>query len=244
IDAERLIAMTSVVAHRGPDADGFHIGPGIGLGHRRLSIVDLATGDQPISNEDGTIWVVFNGEIYNFAEIRGELMRCGHHFRTHSDTEVIVHAYEQWGERSVERFRGMFAYAIWDEPKRRLVLVRDRIGVKPLHYAVTPDGVMFGSEIKSILVDRGVERDWSPEALDAYLTLQYIPCPQTIYRGISKLPPAHLLVAERGHVSIQPYWDLTFSGDGDARREQEYLDRLDALVTESVRLRLLSDVPL
>jgi asparagine synthase (glutamine-hydrolysing) len=244
VDARCLTAMTTAVAHRGPDADGFYIGPGIGLGHRRLSIIDLSTGDQPIANEDHTIWVVFNGEIYNFAEVRADLVAHGHRFRTHSDTEVIVHAYEQWGEQSVERFRGMFAYAIWDEPHRRLVLVRDRLGVKPLHYAVSPAGVVFGSEIKSLLEDPAVSRDWSPEALDAYLALQYVPCPQTIYRGIFKLPPAHLLVAENGRVTIRRYWDLTFTGDGDPSREEEYLDRLDALVSESVRLRLMSDVPL
>jgi len=244
IDTERLTAMTTAVAHRGPDADGFYVGPGIGLGHRRLSIIDLSTGDQPLSNEDHTIWVVFNGEIYNFAEVRAELVAHGHRFRTNSDTEVIVHAYEQWGELSVERFRGMFAYAVWDEPRRRLVLVRDRLGVKPLHYAVTRSGVTFGSEIKSLLEDPVVPRAWSPEALDAYLTLQYVPCPQTIYRGIWKLPPAHLLVAENGRVSIRRYWDLNFTGDGDPAREEEYLDRLDGAVTESVRLRLMSDVPL
>src|SRR5262245_22306081 len=244
VDARRLAAMTTAVAHRGPDADGFYVGPGIGLGHRRLSIIDLSTGDQPLTNEDRTIWVVFNGEIYNFAEVRAELVARGHQFRTSSDTEVIVHAYEQWGEQSVERFRGMFAYAIWDEPNRRLVLVRDRLGVKPLHYAVSPSGLVFGSEIKSLLEDPAVSRDWSAEALDAYLALQYVPCPQTIYRGIFKLPPAHMLVAENGRVSIRRYWDLTFTGDGDPSREEEYLDRLDALVTESVRLRLLSDVPL
>src|SRR5215813_5777548 len=244
VDARRLTAMTTAVAHRGPDSDGFYIGRGIGLGHRRLSIIDLSTGDQPLTNEDRTIWVVFNGEIYNFAEVRADLVAHGHRFRTSSDTEVIVHAYEQWGERSVERFRGMFAYAVWDEPNRRLVLVRDRLGVKPLHYAVSPSGLVFGSEIKSLLEDPAVPRDWSAEALDAYLALQYVPCPQTIYRGIFKLPPAHLLVAENGRVSIRRYWDLTFTGDGDPSREEAYLDRLDALVTESVRLRLVSDVPL
>ena len=244
VDARRLTAMTTAVAHRGPDADGFYIGRGIGLGHRRLSIIDLSTGDQPLTNEDRTVWVVFNGEIYNFAEVRADLVAHGHRFRTNSDTEVIVHAYEQWGERSVERFRGMFAYAVWDEPNRRLVLVRDRLGVKPLHYAVSPTGLVFGSEIKSLLENPAVPRDWSAEALDAYLALQYVPCPQTIYRGIFKLPPAHLLVAENGRVSIRRYWDLTFTGDGDPAREEEYLDRLDALVTESVRLRLMSDVPL
>ena len=156
-----LEAMTDAVAHRGPDSAGYHLAPGIGLGHRRLSIIDLSTGDQPLANEDRTVWVVFNGEIYNFADIRVELEACGHRFRTHTDTEVIVHAYEQWGDDAVERFRGMFAFALWDQPRRRLLLVRDRLGVKPLHYCVTPAGVTFGSEIKSLLEDPDVPRGWS-----------------------------------------------------------------------------------
>ena len=241
---ERLAAMTTVMAHRGPDADGFYVGPGIGLGHRRLSIIDLSTGDQPLANEDGTIWVVFNGEIYNFPEIRATLEQSGHRFRTHTDTEVIVHAYEEWGERAVDHFRGMFAFALWDEPRRRLLLVRDRLGIKPLYYSVTASGVTFGSEIKSLLEDPDVPRDWNPKALDAYLALQYVPCPRTMYKAVWKLPPGHLLVAESGRVSVRQYWDLTFTGDGDPAREEEYLERLDALLTESVRLRLLSDVPL
>jgi asparagine synthase (glutamine-hydrolysing) len=244
IDRERLAAMTTAVAHRGPDSDGFYLGDGIGLGHRRLSIIDLSTGDQPLTNEDGTIWVVFNGEIYNFADTRRELEAFGHRFRTHSDTEVIVHAYEQWGDCAVDRFRGMFAFALWDAPKRRLLLVRDRLGVKPLYYSVTPGGVTFGSEIKSLLEDPDVPRAWSAEALDAYLALLYVPAPRTIYRNIWKLPAGHLLVAEKGRVVTRRYWDLTFTGDGDPSREDEYLDRLEALVDESVRLRLLSDVPL
>jgi asparagine synthase (glutamine-hydrolysing) len=244
VDRERVAAMTTVVSHRGPDADGFYFGDTVGLGHRRLSIIDLSTGDQPLTNEDRTIWVVFNGEIYNFADVRQELEQFGHRFRTHTDTEVIVHAYEQWGDAAVERFRGMFAFALWDEPKRRLLLVRDRIGVKPLYYSINREGVTFGSEIKSLLEDPDVPRDWNPEAIDAYLTLCYIPAPRTIYHNIWKLPAGHLLVAENGRTSVRRYWDLTFTGDGDASREQEYLDRLDALVSESVRLRLLSDVPL
>ena len=244
IDRARLVAMTTAVTHRGPDADGFYVSAGIGLGHRRLSIIDLATGDQPLANEDQTIWVVFNGEIYNFADVRVDLERAGHRFRTHSDTEVIVHAYEEWGDRAVDRFRGMFAFALWDEPRRRLVLVRDRVGIKPLYYSVTASGVTFGSEIKSIVEDPDVPRDWSGEALDAYLALQYVPCPRTMYRDVWKLPPGHVLVAENGRVSIRQYWDLTFTGDGDVSREEEYLERLDALVTEAVRLRLLADVPL
>src|SRR5205814_2342579 len=136
IDRERLAAMTTAVTHRGPDSAGYYVGPGIGFGHRRLSIIDLATGDQPLSNEDQTIWVIFNGEIYNFAGVREELESAGHQFRTHSDTEVIVHAYEQWGEQAVDRFRGMFAFAVWDERRRRLLLVRDRVGIKPIYYSV------------------------------------------------------------------------------------------------------------
>jgi asparagine synthase (glutamine-hydrolysing) len=244
VHPERLKAMTSVIAHRGPDADGHYTGDGVGLGHRRLSIIDLATGDQPLSNEDGTIWTVFNGEIYNFAELRAELEADGHRFRTHTDTEVIVHAYEQWGELAMTRFRGMFAYAVWDAPRRRLLLVRDRLGVKPLYYALLPSSVVFGSEIKALLEDPDVPRDWSPSAIDAYLALQYVPTPQTIYQSIWKLPAGHFLVAEPGRVSVQRYWDLAFTGRGDAARENEYLEELEHHLDEAVRLRLVSDVPL
>jgi asparagine synthase (glutamine-hydrolysing) len=244
IDFGLLRAMTDVLAHRGPDADGFHVGSGIALGHRRLSIIDLSTGDQPVANEDGSVAVVFNGEIYNFAEIRADLVGRGHRFRTQSDTEVIAHGYEEWGDRVVDRLRGMFAIALWDERARRLLLVRDRLGVKPLYYCVTAAGVTFGSEIKALLEDPTVPRDWSAEALDAYLALQYVPCPRTIYGAIWKLPPGHLLAAENGRVAVRRYWDLTFTGDGDPAREEEYLDQLDALVSEAVRLRLVSDVPL
>lgn len=244
IDRATLRAMTTALAHRGPDADGYYTGEGVGLGHRRLSIIDLSTGDQPLSNEDRTVWTVFNGEIYNFAEIRQELEAHGHVFRTHTDTEVIVHGYEQWGTDLVSRFRGMFAIAIWDAPRRRLLLFRDRLGVKPLYYSLLSSGMVFGSEIKALLQDPEVPRDWSAEALDAYLALQYVPCPQTIYEAIFKLPPAHYLLAEPGRVTVRRYWDLTFSGTGDASREDEYLDRLEELLFEAVKLRMISDVPL
>ncbi len=244
VDRERLVAMTSALVHRGPDAAGYYEGESVGLGHRRLSIIDLATGDQPLANEDRTVWVVFNGEIYNFPEIRTELEQAGHRFRTHTDTEVIVHGYEEWGDEVVQRFRGMFAFALWDAPRRRLLLVRDRVGIKPLYYSVTPRGVTFGSELKALLEDPDVRREWDPEALDAYLTLQYVPSPRTIYRDVAKLPPGHRLVVEHGRVAVEKYWDLEFTGDGDPSREGEYLDRLDALLTEAVRMRLLSDVPL
>ncbi|HET7694274.1 MAG TPA: asparagine synthase (glutamine-hydrolyzing) [Vicinamibacterales bacterium] len=245
LDRGVLQAMTDVVAHRGPDASGYHLAPGIGLGHRRLSIIDLSTGDQPLANEDGTVWTVFNGEIYNFAEVRAELTALGHRFRTGSDTEIIVHGYEQWGERCVERFRGMFAFAVWDAKARRLMLARDRVGVKPLYYAELPGrGLVFGSELKSLLEDPEVPREWRPDAIDAFLTLLYIPAPATIYAGIHKLEPGHVLIAEKGTVRTSRYWDLTFTGDGDARREADYLEELDALLRESVALRQIADVPL
>ena len=165
VDRDVLEAMTDVVSHRGPDAAGYHLAPGIGLGHRRLSIIDLSTGDQPLANEDGSVWTVFNGEIYNFAEVRSELLAHGHQFRTGSDTEVIVHGYEQWGARCVDKFRGMFAFAVWDARARRLLLARDRVGVKPLYYAELPGkGIVFGSELKSLLEDPEVPRQWRPDA--------------------------------------------------------------------------------
>jgi asparagine synthase (glutamine-hydrolysing) len=239
-----LAAMTDVVAHRGPDSGGYYFGEGIGLGHRRLSIIDLSTGDQPLANEDQTVWVVFNGEIYNFADVRLELESLGHRFRTRSDTEIIVHGYEQWGASCVERFRGMFAFALWDVRAKRLMLARDRLGVKPLYYAPLAGGLVFGSEIKSLLQDPEVPREWRPDALDSYLTLEYIPGPATIYKHVHKLPPGHLLIAERGRFEVRQYWDLHFTGDGDTSREAEYLEQLDALLRESIRMRLISDVPL
>src|SRR5215207_2573170 len=245
VERATLEAMTDAVAHRGPDASGYHLAPGIGLGHRRLSIIDLSTGDQPLGNENGTVWTVFNGEIYNFAEVRAELIAHGHRFKTGSDTEIIVHGYEQWGERCVEKFRGMFAFAVWDATARRLLLARDRLGVKPLYYAEIPGrGIVFGSELKSLLEDPDVPRDWRPDAIDAYLTLLYIPAPATIYRGVHKLEPGHVLIAEQGTIRTARYWDLEFTGDGDPRREAEYLEELDALLRESVALRQIADVPL
>src|SRR3954468_5548994 len=245
VDRATLEAMTDSMSHRGPDASGYHVAPGIGLGHRRLSIIDLSTGDQPLANETGTVWTVFNGEIYNFADVRAELIAHGHRFRTNSDTEIIVHGYEQWGERCVDKFRGMFAFAVWDSAARRLMLARDRVGVKPLYYAELPGrGLVFGSELKSLLEDPDVPRQWRPDALDAYLTLLYIPAPATIYQGIHKLEPGHVLIAEKGAIRTSRYWDLEFTGDGDARRESDYLEELDSLLRESVALRQIADVPL
>jgi asparagine synthase (glutamine-hydrolysing) len=245
VDRDVLVAMTDAVMHRGPDAAGYFIGDGVGLGHRRLSIIDLSTGDQPLANEDGTVQVVFNGEIYNFAEVRAALVAKGHRFRTHSDTEVIVHGYEEWGERAPERFRGMFAFAIWDATRRRLLLARDRLGVKPLYYALLPGvGVVFGSEIKSLLEDAEVPRQWKASAIDSFLSLLYVPAPETVYDAVKKLPPAHVLIAERDQIRLSRYWDLQFTGDGDTSKEESYLEELEDLLREAVQLRLVSDVPL
>ena len=244
VPRDLLVRMTNRVVHRGPDAGGYYVNGSIGLGHRRLSIIDLATGDQPLGNEDGSVQVVFNGEIYNFAEVRDELQARGHQFRTRSDTEIIVHGFEEWGEACVSRFRGMFAFAVWDDRRRLLLLGRDRLGVKPLYYALLPDGIVFGSEIKSIIEDPAVSREWDAEALDAYLTLGYVPAPHTIYRAIRKLDAGHTLYVDGARTTLRQYWDLRFTGDGDSGREQEYLERTDALLHEAVKLRLISDVPL
>ncbi len=245
MDARVLASMTDVLAHRGPDGRGLHIDGPVGLGHRRLSIIDLATGAQPLGNEDGSVVTVFNGEIYNFRDLRAELESRGHQFRTKTDTEVLVHGYEEWGEHLPEHLRGMFAFAIWDRGRRRLLLARDRLGIKPLHYStIGGRGVAFGSEVKAVVEHPDVSRAWRRDAVDAYLALQYVPTPMTIFSDVHKLPPAHVLVAEDGQVRLRRYWSLTFPGDGDAWREEEYLERLDSLLHEAVKIRLISDVPL
>ncbi len=194
----RAIRMRDVITHRGPDEAGLHCDAHAALAHRRLSIVDLASGQQPLSNEDGSVWVSFNGEIYNHAEVRTELEARGHHYRTRSDTETIVHAYEQWGEACVHRFRGMFAFAIWDAPKRRLLLVRDRLGIKPLYWARTPDALLFASEMKAILASDLVQPEANTAVLPEVLSTRYTSGEETMFRGIHKLLPGHLLVFEAG----------------------------------------------
>src|SRR5580765_8303183 len=192
-DPERLAAMSATLAHRGPDSDGMFVDGGVGLAARRLSIIDLDTGDQPIANEDGSVVVVQNGEIYNYEELTHELVRAGHRFRTHGDTEVIVHAYEEWGLRFAERLRGMFAVALWDSRRRRLVLARDRYGIKPLYYRAAEGGLEFASELRAL--PRGVI---DLDALEAFLAFNCIPDPLSIFRAVRKLPPGHLLVWEGG----------------------------------------------
>lgn len=243
VDGALFRRMTDLLTHRGPDADGYLFGEGVALGQRRLSIIDLTTGDQPIYNEDRTKAVVFNGEIYNFRELRRDLEASGHRFRTASDTEVIVHAWEQWGDACLENLRGMFALALWDSRDRRLLLARDRVGKKPLYYVHDGARLLFASELKALLADPSVKRAPSSEALDDYLTFGAIPAPRTIYQGVAQLPPAHRLVWEDGRTRVSEYWDLVFR-EGRARTEAEYLEELGGVFDEAVRLRMISDVPL
>jgi asparagine synthase (glutamine-hydrolysing) len=246
IRRELVDRMNAVQRHRGPDADGVHLEPGIALGHRRLSIIDISTGQQPLFNEDGSVAVVFNGEIYNFQELVPELVRLGHVFRTRSDTEVIVHAWEEWGEACVDRFRGMFAFALWDRNCDTLFLARDRLGVKPLYYAVLPSGVLlFASELKGLMAHPELDRTLDPHAVEDYFALGYVPDPRSIFLHAKKLPPAHTLQVRRGKPLPAPrrYWDVRFSLDlriGVEEAAEELVRRL----RESVRLRMIADVPL
>ncbi|MFZ3081468.1 XrtA/PEP-CTERM system amidotransferase [Rhodoferax ferrireducens] len=241
-----LQRMNDSQLHRGPDEGSLHIEPGVGLGHRRLSIIDIATGQQPLFNEDGSVVVVFNGEIYNYQQLIPELQALGHVFHTKSDTEVIVHAWESWGADCVKRFRGMFAFALWDRNQQTFFMARDRLGVKPMYYALLDDGtLLFGSELKSLLAHGGLSRDMDPLAVEEYFALGYVAEPRTIFKQSKKLSPGHTLAIKRGEPLGEPvaYWDVQFSLDnpiseGDA--QAELVQRLQ----ESVRLRMISEVPL
>ncbi len=246
IDRAVLTRMNESQHHRGPVEGGVHIEPGVGLGHRRLSIIDLATGQQPLYNEDQSVCVVFNGEIYNYLELIPELQALGHVFHTRSDTEVIVHAWEAWGEKCVERFRGMFAFALWDRNRDCLFLARDRLGVKPLHYALLNDGTfLFGSELKSLLAHGGLSRDIDPLAVEEYFALGYVAEPRCIFTQARKLPPATTLLVKRGESLGEPreYWDVRFTLDNTINKAQAR-EELTSRLSESIRLRLMSEVPL
>ena len=271
LDSDVLVRMTRTLVHRGPDEEGYFVnGPtstewrqggagagdaptlrghvvrgagNVGLGHRRLSIIDLSSGQQPLSNEDGTVWVTFNGEIYNFQSLVAELEAKGHRFRTRSDTEVIVHAWEEWGEDAVKRFRGMFAFAVWDERRQVLWIARDRVGKKPLYYLLDDDRLVFASEIKAILEMPGVSRELDMAALSDYFSLLYIPSPKTIFKSIRKLPPAHQLVVGRDRVDLSAYWDLSFN-NRNGEPEGRIIDDLLGLLEEATRMRMMSEVPL
>ena len=233
--------MADTIQHRGPDDEGYYVSGPVGLGFRRLSIIDLATGHQPLSNEGGTVWIVFNGEIYNYQELRRFLQSKGHVFKTQTDTEVIVHLYEEFGESCVEKLRGMFAFAIWDERREMLFLARDRVGIKPLYYWLSDKSLIFASEIKAILADRDVQPEVVPEMIDRFLTFYYVPGEETLLRNIRKLSPGTYMIVRGGKAQIREYWDLHFeSGDRSLHgAETELLKLLD----ESVQLHMISDVP-
>jgi asparagine synthase (glutamine-hydrolysing) len=250
VDREVLARMARALYHRGPDDEGFLVrdyedGVAVGLGFRRLSIIDLDTGNQPLGNEDGTVQLVFNGEIYNFRELRRDLEARGHRFSTKGDAEVIVHLYEDHGARCVERLNGMFAFALWDEGRRELVLARDRFGKKPLHYAEVDGSILFGSELKALIEHPRCPRGLDAEGLSRYLALEYVPTPHSIFDGVKKLAGGHVLRWRDGVSSVEPYWDLPFdSGEGGPSSEEEYVEEFRRRFQEAVRRRLVSDVPL
>jgi asparagine synthase (glutamine-hydrolysing) len=246
-DRERVLRMRDIIAHRGPDDTGLYVDDRAALGHRRLSIVDLAAGHQPLANEDQTVWIVFNGEIYNHRQVREQLESAGHRYATRSDTETIVHAYEQWGDAAVEHLRGMFAFAIWDTANRRLLLARDRLGVKPLYWAKAGDRLLFGSEIKTILESGLVEVRANEEALPELLGTRYLSGTETLFKGIYRLQPGHTLTYQNGDTSIRQYWDIPVGHDAEGVgrvSETDLIHRFRDLLEEAVRIRLMADVPL
>ncbi|MFA6587815.1 MAG: asparagine synthase (glutamine-hydrolyzing) [Patescibacteria group bacterium] len=244
VDPELIKKMADTIKYRGPDDEGHFCQGQIGLGHRRLSIIDLSpAGHQPMSNTDATIWIVYNGEIYNFQELKIKLRKLGYKFNSNSDTEVIIHLYEEYGEKCLEHLRGMFAFAIWDSKKHKLFIARDRVGKKPLKYYLGKDFIVFGSELKVFLIDPEVPREPDYIAIHHYLSFQYVPNPLTGFKGIKKLPPAHYLIVENGKVRIERYWRLDFSKKlklSENEWQKEIMERLE----KAVKLRLVSDVPL
>lgn len=240
-EPERLTRMTDTMAHRGPDDCGYFVEGPVGLGHRRLSIIDLEGGRQPIDNEDGSVVIVFNGEVYNYADLTSDLQKRGHRFKTRSDTEAMVHAYEEYGDDCVDHFRGMFGFAIWDRRQRRLLVARDRLGVKPVYYYVGDGFLAFASEVKALLELIEVPREMDPQALEMYLALRYVPGPGTMFKGIHKLQPGHRLIADEHGARVERYWDLRYevASRTDAEHRQGFAERLE----ESVRLRMIAEVP-
>jgi asparagine synthase (glutamine-hydrolysing) len=235
--------MIDMVNHRGPDARGIHVSGSVGLAHARLSIIDVDGGHQPMHNEDKTVWITFNGEIFNYVELREELLRKGHRFQSQSDTEVIIHLYEEKGEDCVHDLNGQWAFAIWDSRRDRVFLSRDRLGVRPLFYARTPEGFVFGSEIKSLLAMPSVPRSIDLEALDEIFTFWVTLPPRTIFKGVSELPPGHSLVFERGNMRVEPYWTLDYNPSMEVQREEEAREMLLDLLLDATRIRLRADVP-
>ena len=243
LESAQVQAMLDPIRHRGPDDQGIYLSGQIGLGHRRLSIIDLSTGHQPLSNEDGTVWIVFNGEIYNFQELRTFLVSKGHKFKTQTDTEAIVHLYEELGPECLQKLRGMFAFAIWDDKAKTLFLARDRVGIKPLYYCRTEQSLLFASEIKSILTDPSVDRRVSPEIIDRFMTFFYLPGEETLFQGISKLAPGHYLLYKNGRTELRQYWDLSFAKPGESPSQEEAERQLIDLLAETVEQHMIADVP-
>lgn len=261
LQRRHLKRMADALLHRGPDEEGLYLNRGesegaaraggadpaggavVGLAHRRLSIIDVSTGQQPLSNEDGTVWIVFNGEIYNFQPLQRELMARGHRFRTHSDTEVIVHAYEEWGEKCLERLGGMFAFCIWDERRQRLFIARDRIGKKPLYYSADRRSFVFGSELKAVLAYPGIDTRPDPSAMADYFKYLYVPDPKSIFAAVRKLPPGHYLVADREGVAVREYWDVPIH-EPTRRAEEDLEEELLSLLQSAVSERMVAEVPL
>ncbi|MFZ0760691.1 MAG: asparagine synthase (glutamine-hydrolyzing) [Candidatus Sulfotelmatobacter sp.] len=243
VSASLVKRMADMIRHRGPDDEGFYVSRQIGLGFRRLSIIDLDGGHQPLSNETGTVWIVFNGEIYNYQSLREDLVAKGHVFKTQSDTEVIVHLYEEYGFECVQKLRGMFAFAIWDSSTDTLFLARDRVGIKPLYYYLCSKFLSFGSEMKAILADPAVNREVNPEMIDRFLTYYYVPGGDTLLHNLFKLKPGHVLIAKNGEVEVRQYWDLDFSQAASHKSSDSYEQQLIELLDESVQLHMISDVP-
>lgn len=244
IDLNVLEKMISVLSHRGPDAEGRYIDGGIGLGHRRLSIIDLDGGNQPIGNEDGSIQIVFNGEIYNFIELKQELETAGHRFHTRSDTEVIVHAYEQWGKECIKRFNGMFAFALWDSRNRELFLARDHLGIKPLYYVQISNRILFGSEIKAILQDPACPRELDLESLAELFTFRFVPSPKTLFKNIMKLPPGHWMTVSSKGKKIERFWNWIPRPENRYHKEEALIEEYQWILEDAVKLQLRSDVPI
>jgi asparagine synthase (glutamine-hydrolysing) len=243
ISAALVKAMADTIRHRGPDDEGYYVSGPVALGFRRLSIIDLHTGHQPMSNEDGSIWIVFNGEIYNYRDLRTFLLEKGHVFKTRTDTEVIVHLYEEFGPECLEKLRGMFSFAIWDKNARTLLLARDRVGIKPLYYHLTDTSLIFASEIKAILADPSVDRQMDPELIDRFLTFMYMPGQETLLKGVQKLAPGHYLLVKDGEPVIRQYWELTFTEPFQSKNIEQTEADLLRLLSETVNLHMIADVP-
>ena len=236
-----LRRMLDSIKHRGPDDEGLYRSGSVGLGHRRLKIIDLTTGKQPLCNEDGTVWIIYNGEVYNYKELRSYLIQKGHRFKSASDTEVIVHLYEELGEECVKQLRGMFSFALWDDNQKVLLLARDRVGIKPMYYYQTSEILLFASEIKAVLADPSVQGEMDPAVLDRFLTYFYVPGEQTLFKNVRKLQPGHYMTVKNGEVKVTQYWDLTFNKTGS--KFTEAVEELEHLLSRTVRDHMISDVP-